>query len=140
MVHHSPGAIVRISALLSINSVKMSINHADTPPRPILSESGAERGITDLPTEVLHIIVGHLWQQKQTESANWYNTFDDLGGWSAKYRRQMCKDALAFSSCSKALRQRIFLDWIVQDVTVRLDQKELERFATLTLDVRCRVR
>jgi hypothetical protein len=116
----------------------MSVNHVDKSPG--LSITGVGRGITDLPCEVLHIIVGHLWQQKQKQTVNWYDTFEDIDGWSATYRCQMRKKALALSSCSKALRQRIFLDWMIQEVTVRLDRKELEGFATLPLDVRCCVR
>jgi hypothetical protein len=109
---------------------KSSVSPAFTLPR---------RGISDLPTELLLIIIGHLWPQARNPD-NWYDPYDHSSYYIWPYQRQMRKDTLALASCSKTLRQRIFHEWMMAEVTVRWDGEELERLAALSEDARHSVR
>jgi hypothetical protein len=97
--------------------------------------TSAPNRLFDLPTELLHIVLGYLWVREDYKS--WYDQYErlDVGG-KRDQRLRMRKDVLAFSSGSKDLRQRIFCDWLLKEVVVKLTDDEAWKLAALSPDVR----
>jgi hypothetical protein len=63
----------------------------------------------------------------------WYDGFDH-------YFINPKKHALAFSACCKVTRRIVFLERIMREVTVGLNEQEMSDFAALSYGLRSHVR
>lgn len=106
-------------------------NLAPTSPSNLLSNN--ETCLMDLPDELILAIAQCLYRKKKDEA--WYDCFDHWE-WSRVGR----EDALAFSACCKDTRRVVFLEWIVRDVAVGLNEREQEDFASMSSELRSHVR
>jgi hypothetical protein len=87
----------------------------------------------DLPDEIILMIAQILYPRRKDTA--WYDCFDHWE-WSRTGR----EEALAFSACCKETRRIVFLEWIVREVNVGLNEREQVDFATMSKELRGHVR
>jgi hypothetical protein len=90
--------------------------------------------VQDLPGEIISQIAEYVWEKEQY--ADWHEPVERFA-----YRRhaghlQRRRNVLAFSLCSKSLRQVVFYDLMLSEVFVELHEKELSDLASLCEDTR----
>jgi hypothetical protein len=102
-------------------------------------------GLHSLPEELIRVIVDHLWREEET--SNWYDPLDgdkpqvlfrDRPGF--RNGKRMRKSCLAFSSCCKSLRQIIFQEYLLENVTLVLSEMEWALLASLSERTRSQIK
>jgi hypothetical protein len=96
--------------------------------------------LVDLPSEILHLVVDHLWKKGDPENWSDRHTIHGRSWMNEDERLRRRRDVLALSSCSKGLRQIIFRNAILTQVTVKLEETEFAQLASLSEDFRSCIR
>lgn len=92
--------------------------------------------LQDLPDEILQEITGFWWSESSVE---WHESRDP-SFLTACQNSEMRRDALAFSSCCKNLRRRVFRDSLITNITAGLSYEGLVQLESISADLRSCVR